>query len=136
MSASQKPSDVSRRPDGDVARQFFGAWRYVGTTFDGKLREDRGGEPPGIIIYDPSGHMAVQIVPVREERATAPISKFLAYFGTYSIDERAGTVTHHRVGDIRPDAPVDAVRQYRFEGKRLILQPVGTTQEVLWERFS
>jgi len=43
---------------------------------------------------------------------------------------------HHREGDLRPDGEIDAVRQYRFEGKRLILQPVGTTQEVLWERIS
>jgi len=126
---------MPQHPDADVARQFFGAWRYVGTTFDGKLREDRGDNPPGIIIYDPSGHMAVQIVPVREQRATSPMSKFLAYFGTYSIDGRAGTVTHHRVGDLRPDGPLEAVRQYRFEGDRLILRPVDSTQEILWERI-
>jgi hypothetical protein len=119
----------------DVAQRFFGAWRYVGTTFDGKLREDRGDNPPGIIIYDPSGHMAVQIVPVREQRAAAPMSKFLAYFGTYSIDERAKTVTHYRVGDLRPDGELEAVRQYRFEGDRLILRPVDSTQEILWERI-
>jgi hypothetical protein len=135
VSASQEPSDVSRRPNGDVARQFFGAWRYVGTTFDGKLREDRGDNPPGIIIYDPSGHMAVQIVPTREQRATAPISNLLAYFGTYSIDERARTVTHHRVGDLRADGALEAVRGYEFKGDRLILRPVGTTQDVIWERI-
>ena len=127
MSASQKPSDVAQR--------FFGAWRYGGTTYDGKPREDRGGEPDGIIIYDPSGHMAVQMVPVKEKRATAPISQFLAYFGTYSIDEDARTVTHHREGDLRADGEVDAVRQYRFEGDRLILSPVGSTQDIIWERI-
>ena len=79
--------------------------------------------------------MAVQIVPTREQRATAPISNFLAYFGTYSIDERARTVTHHRVGDLRADGALEAVRQYRFEGDRLILRPVDSTQEILWERI-
>ena len=126
---------MSAKPAGAIASRLQGAWRYVGTTYDGKLREDRGDNPPGIIIYDPSGHMAVQMVPVREKRATAPISQFLAYFGSYSIDEAAGTVTHHRDGDIRPDAPVDAVRQYRFEGDRLILSPVGSTQNIIWERI-
>jgi hypothetical protein len=126
---------VSTKPSGPVASRLQGAWRYVGTTYDGKARDDRGDHPPGIIIYDASGHMAVQITPVRERRASAPMSQFLAYFGTYSIDERAGTVTHHREGDLRADGEIEAVRQYRFEGDRLILSPVGSTQDIIWERI-
>jgi hypothetical protein len=121
-------------PNSDVARRFIGAWRYAGTKIDGALRADRG-DPCGIIIYDPSGHMAVQIVPGRDERATAPASQFLAYFGTYSIDARAGTVTHHREGDLRPDGEVDAVRRYEFAGDRLILRPLDRNQEIMWERI-
>jgi hypothetical protein len=126
---------VSTKPSGPVASRLQGAWRYVGTTYDGKARDDRGDHPPGIIIYDASGHMAVQITPVRERRASAPMSQFLAYFGTYSIDERAGTVTHHREGDLRADGEIEAVRQYRFDGDRLILSPVGSTQDIIWERI-
>jgi Lipocalin-like domain len=126
---------VSATPDGAVAKRLQGAWRYVGTTYDGEWRKDRGENPPGILIYDPSGHMAVQMVPVKEKRASAPMSQFLAYFGTYSIDERAGTVTHHREGDLRADGEIDAVRQYRFEDDRLILSPLGSTQEIIWERI-
>jgi hypothetical protein len=121
-------------PSSDVARRLIGVWRYAGSKVDGALRTDRG-DPRGIIIYDPSGHMAVQIVPGREARADAPASQFIAYFGTYSIDERAGTVTHHREGDLRSDAEIDAVRQYEFVGDRLILRPVGKTQEIMWERI-
>jgi len=29
----------------------------------------------------------------------------------------------------------DLVRGYRFEGRRLILNPPGTAYEVIWERF-
>jgi lipocalin-like protein len=118
----------------EVARRLIGAWRYAGTTVDGELRADRG-DPRGIIIYDASGHMAVQIVPGREARANAPASQFIAYFGTYSIDERAGTVTHHREGDLRPDGEIDAVRKYEFVGDRLILRPVDRVQEIMWERI-
>ena len=50
---------MSAKPSGPVASRLQGAWRYVGTTYDGKAREDRGDHPPGIIIYDASGHMAV-----------------------------------------------------------------------------
>jgi len=120
-------------PDSEVARRFFGAWRYAGSKVDGALRTDRG-DPRGIIIYDPSGHMAVQIVPGREARAAAPASQFIAYFGTWTIDEHARTVTHHREGDLRADAEIHAVREYEFVGDRLILRPVGKTQEIMWER--
>jgi hypothetical protein len=122
-------------PNNDVARRLIGAWRYAGTKVDGELRIDRG-DPRGIIIYDSSGHMAVQIVPGREARANAPAAQFIAYFGTYSIDEHAGTVTHHREGDLRPDGEIDAVRTYEFAGDRLILRPVDRVQEIMWERIT
>ena len=126
---------VNAKADGAIAARFHGAWRYAGTTIDGEVRTDRGGEPVGLIIYDPSGHMSVQIMPGREQRPTSPIAQFLSYFGTYTIDEGANTVTHHREGDIRPNAPTDVVRQYRFVGDRLILSPVGTAQDIIWERI-
>jgi hypothetical protein len=118
----------------DVARRLIGAWRYAGTTIDGQPRTDRT-NPCGIIIYDQSGHMAVQIMPGREEAATAPPSAFICYFGTWSLDERAGTVTHHRQGDLRPNGEIDAVRKYEFAGDRLILRPVDRVQEIMWERI-
>ena len=122
-------------PASETARRFFGAWRYAGTKVDGVLRTDRG-DGRRIIIYDSSGHMAVQIMPGRAEAATAPASQFLAYFGKWSIDERAGTVTHHREGDLRADGEIDAVRRYEFAGDRLILRPVNRDQEIIWERIT
>jgi hypothetical protein len=44
-------------------------------------------------------------------------------------------VTHHRLGSIQPGDKGDVVRGYEFVGDRLILRPVGTTQEVVWERI-
>jgi hypothetical protein len=126
---------VSAPPSSEIAPRFFGAWRYLGSTIDGQPRTDRT-DPCGIIIYDPSGHMAVQIMPGRAQRATAPASTFICYFGTWSLDERARTVTHHREGDLRVDGEVDAVREYEFVGDRLILRPVGKAQEIMWERIT
>ncbi|MGH6770092.1 MAG: lipocalin-like domain-containing protein [Xanthobacteraceae bacterium] len=125
---------MSAQPSGEIAGRFFGAWRYAGTTIDGQPRADRG-DPCGIIIYDPSGHMAVQIMPGREHVATAPASTFICYFGRWSIDEQARTVTHHREGDLRADGEINAVRQYEFTGDRLILRPVGKDQQIMWERI-
>ena len=94
---------------------FFGAWRYVGTPIDGKPRPGRGVEPKGIIYYGPSGDMAAQIAPDRAhqgrreptaDEAKTALADYVAYFGTYTIDERAGTVTHHRQASVQPgDSP-------------------------------
>jgi len=57
-----------------------------------------------MIHYDTTGHKAVQIAPDRRrppfsgvyatpEEAQAAGLGYIAYFGTYSIDERAGAVT-------------------------------------------
>ena len=63
------------------------------------------------------------------------LADYVAYFGTYTIDERAGTITHHRQASVQPGELTDYVRNYEFAGDRLILRPVGTKQEVVWERF-
>ena len=60
---------------------------------------------------------------------------YVAYFGTWSIDEQAGTVTHHREGALNFDV-VDYVRRYSFDGKdHLTLAPVDRPGlSLLWER--
>ena len=139
------PATAQSPPQAEVAKKFFGAWRYVGTWIDGKPRAGRGANPKGMIYYDPSGAMAAQIAPDRHvkmagpeptpEEAAAALADYVAYFGTYTIDERAGTVTHHRQGNVQPGDRPDLVRSYEFVGDRLILRPVGSKQEVVWERF-
>jgi lipocalin-like protein len=128
-----------------AAQRLIGSWRYVGSTIDGRSRSERGSNPRGIIIYDRHGHMACHVAPDREvtragkdptgEEAKAALADHIAYFGTYSIDEEARTVTHHRQGSMQPGDKGDVVRGYEFVGDRLILRPVGTTQEVVWERI-
>ena len=129
----------------EAAKRFLGAWRYVGTTIDGKPRPGLGANPKGIIYYDPGGHMLVQVAPDKErgkagseptpEEAKAALAQYVAYFGTYTVDERAGTVTHHRHASVQPGDVADLVRGYEFAGDRLILRPPGTTYEVVWERM-
>jgi hypothetical protein len=136
---------VSGHSKSEVAQRFCGAWRYVGTTVDGKPRPGRGANPKGLIHYDPSGYMSVQVAPDRErkkagstptpEEAQAALVEYTAYFGTYTIDETAGTVTHHREGSVQPGDAPEVVRCYEFAGDRLILRPPGTTHEIVWERI-
>jgi hypothetical protein len=127
----------------EVANKLMGAWRYVGTRING-ANWDRGANPKGMIYYGPHGEMAVQIAPdvarnragavMTAEEAKVALKDYIAYFGTYSIDEKAGTVTHHRHTSIQPGDSGDLVRRYEFIGDRLVLRPPDSTLEVTWER--
>ena len=130
--------------EGEVAKKLLGAWRYVGTRINGG-NWDRGENPKGMIYYGPHGEMSVQVAPdvkrtrtgavMTAEEARIALTDYIAYFGKYSVDEGARTVTHHRQGSVQPGDKGDLVRGYEFAGDRLILRPIGTTTEVLWERI-
>jgi hypothetical protein len=81
--------------------RFYGTWRLVSET------------QTGMMIYDSLGNMAAQVMPNRlrrkyaaaeptPEEAKAAITGYLAYFGTYTVDEQAHIITHHRKGNINP----------------------------------
>jgi hypothetical protein len=132
---------------GDTGKRFVGTWRLVSITADGKMDPNRGPRPTGMIYYDAKGNMAVQIMPDRPrpkfasasptpDEAKAAMAGYTAYFGTYSIDERARTVTHHRTGNINPGAFGDFVRRYEFASDdRLVLRPVESMNALTWERI-
>ena len=129
---------------GEVANKLLGAWRYVGTRINGG-NWNRGANPKGMIYYGPHGEMAVQIAPdVNRRRAGATmtpdeaftaVKDYIAYFGTYTVDEAAGTVTHHRQDSLQPGDNGDLVRRYELNGDRLILRAPNSTLEVTWERI-
>jgi hypothetical protein len=118
--------------EAEVAKKLICAWRYIGTRRDGK-DYNRGANPKGMLYYGPYGEMAVQIAPDVErkragaemtaEEAFVAVKDYIAYFGTYTIDEQAGTVTHHRHDGIQPGDKGDLVRRYEFVGDRLMLRP-------------
>jgi hypothetical protein len=127
----------------DIVQRFIGTWRLVSIEADPR----RGPHPIGVISYDATGHMAVQIMPDAQrpkfagtvptpEEAKAALIGYTAYFGTYSIDEAAGTVTHHREGNIDPGGLGDFKRRYQFDGDdRLILMPLENQHRLTWERI-
>jgi Lipocalin-like domain len=126
-------------------QRLVGSWRHIGSTVNGQPRPGQGAHPKGIIIYDAHGHMACQVAPDRVvtkagdkptgAEATAALDGHVAYFGTYTVDAKARTVTHHRQGSVQPGDNGDLVRAYEFVGDRLILRPAGTSVEVVWERI-
>jgi len=130
--------------ESDVAKKLIGSWRYIGTRINGG-NWNRSANPKGMIYYGPHGEMAVQIAPdverrrsgreITPEEAKIALKDYIAYFGTYTIDEQAGTVTHHRHDSLQPGDKADLVRRYEFTGDRLVLRPPNSTMEVTWERI-
>jgi hypothetical protein len=119
---------------GEIARRFHGAWRLVSP------------DAEGFLYYDPSGQMSVQSAPRRfrpragdkptPAEAIAALDGYVAYFGTYTFDEAARTVTHHQLATVQPGAPSPLVRAYELVGDdRLILRPVGRAGEIVWQRI-
>jgi hypothetical protein len=94
-----------------LSEQLIGAWslvRYEMLTVDGIAQHPLGADAVGLLIYRPDGLMTVQIMArerkswsgrsVGAERAAelaAAAEGYLAYAGTYEVDETARTVTHH-----------------------------------------
>jgi hypothetical protein len=83
-------------PPSDTARRFIGTWQLISITSAGQKDPNRGSYPTGLIYYDSTGNMAVQIMPDRfrpkyadteptPEEAKAAITGYTAYFGTYTI---------------------------------------------------
>ncbi len=132
LAAAVTGAQTAAAPD---TPRFVGTWRLVSNT------------QTGIMIYDSLGNMAAQVMPNRARRKYAAaeptpeeakdaITGYLAYFGTYSVDEQARTITHHRKGNINPgQVDDDVVRTYVFESNdRIVLTPAGSTNKIVWER--
>jgi hypothetical protein len=149
----------TRSPTGTASR-LIGTWQLVSyESSDTESQRYRGPKPVGLLYYDLTGHMAVQISPDRQRRRftgpqagifTGPqptpdealdaLSGYAAYFGTYTVDEGARTVTHKRVGNINPGGVGDFVRRYEFlTADRILLVPVERTDlravRLTWERL-
>jgi hypothetical protein len=112
-------------------KRIVGTWRLVSITVDGRVDLSRGPKPAGLIYYDAHGNMAAQVQPDRPR----PESGYVAYFGTYTVDEKAGIVTHRRAGNLERGAPAVVQRRYEFvSDDRMILRPLENKSALTWER--
>ena len=144
--------NVRIEAQGSLRAQLIGTWRLVSTE---QVREGEapvfslGPSPAGMITYTPEGRMQVQLAstirpPVRTtiEQQRELLRTYTAYFGTFDVDERAGTVTHHRDGTQAPGER-DFVRTINLSGNRLVLVTPTTVVDgkkrfarITWERMS
>ncbi len=137
----------------DDRDRFVGTWSLEVVEerdADGNWKQvaDRvGKDPMGYIMYDSAGNMAVQVMGSDRprllsddlEKATAEQLKvaflgYAAYFGTYEVNEKEGSVTHHREGSLVPNQTgTDAKRLYIFKGDTLTLMP-SQDRRLRWKR--
>ena len=126
-------------PTVNLAATVLGIWKL-------KSREDVDGagqvhidpflgrDPLGILCFGPT-HFAAQFmnrdrsrqknVPnrVRAKNNTVAVNGYDAYFGTYTVDEIAGTLTTYLEGSISPEnIGATYVRNVRVMGNELIIQ--------------
>jgi hypothetical protein len=99
------------------------------------------GRPLGTLTYDARGNMAVQIttdpMPSDGNRGTFEFQNgYLAYFGTYAVDEANETITHQRAAkNYTFDGDGDLVRRYTIDGDGLVLTTVPVeTFRLRWVR--
>ncbi len=136
--------------------RFIGVWRLISCelkTKSGSVTYPYGENPIGRITYDKAGRMSAQLMrPGRRGsshktsagfRASDPdelreaVNGFIAYYGTYDIDESSRTVIHHVQACLIPSwVGTDLKRTYEFSGNRLILTAVSddSTVRLVWER--
>ncbi len=143
-----------------VTEQLIGTWTLVSFEYElanGATVAAYGPRPAGLLVYDPNGMMTAQIMnPGRPrfvsgdrrsgtfEELHSAVEGYIAYFGTYEVDEAAGCVVHTEVGDIFPNAVgTKQTRYFELDGDRLSLSvpPVvlggeRMTARVVWERVS
>ena len=147
-------------------QELVGAWRLEsiqimganGPTIDPFYNAD----PTGILVYDASGWMSVQIVgqprpameasasrPARNETAedaklkAAVLDTYYAYFGTWDYDAAASKVTHHiKSSLISGETGMSYTQTVALEGDDLIFTTrrqvagVATVQRKVWRRIT
>jgi hypothetical protein len=134
---------------GVVRTQLVGAWLLesrIVRTANGDVLLDPvlGKQPTGRLFYEASGNMTLQMM--RQERAQAisvpsnsqdaknprVVLGYDAYFGTFTVNEAKGTITHHVEGSLFPeDLGKDFTRSYRIDGDTFTLSFVSKSPEGL-----
>jgi len=138
---------------GSLQKQLIGTWRVV-VFEDRRDKNDPNSEwtypygknLKGYIIYDETGHVMIQGMrtppppklasgtegkPTPQE-ALAAYEGYIAYFGTYTVDEARHIVTHHVEGSLDPSyVGTDQERRFELSGDRLIIGDQKTWQRIL-----
>jgi hypothetical protein len=140
-----------------LQKKFAGSWKLV--SIEGGANQASRGKPSGIIMYDRTGHMSVQIsygdrpafpnglAKATDKEKTAALQTYLAYYGTYTFEPDNGIVIHHLEGSLTPGRiGQDYIRYFELKGNRLTLSVANdgkggrlarkdTISHLIWEKI-
>lgn len=145
----------------NVADKFVGAWRLVSIEGTDATFHFVYDHPTGVLIYDRSGWMSVEIdnkgarkpfvkgpAGGTAEEKVGAFDSYIAYYGHFTVDLKAQTVTHHLEDATPPNwRGINNVRWFEFQGNdHLLLIPredgkggmidrKNATFKLLWERI-
>ncbi len=132
-----------------LAAALIGSWTLESWTLaTGSPRcSEEEGRVSGLLVYTSDGHMSVQLgcseidlgdlSGLSAPEVVARLSRrHFTYYGSYTLDAAAQTVTHHVEGSSSADfVDSDQVRPFVLEGReRLVLSPEGSDQRLVWLR--
>ena len=134
---------------------FVGTWKLISIESRGADGSVPGGpnpvggeDPTGMVMYDAEGHVSLQIMPggrpsslntlqpLTPDQARTALFGYVAYYGTYTLDQQARVMHIHFDGAINPSmVGTDGDRYYEFNGNRMTFR-AGTTSttRLTWER--
>ncbi len=160
-------SNAEATPPVGLPAPIVGSWSLVSrvtTALDGRVLTDTGlsATPKGILIYDRAGHVAAQLArqgrtvemladecraaqKVKGTEDTAQtILGYDAYFGTYSVNDKEGIVTHHLESALFPgDIGKSITRRFAINGNTLtikfsttLIDGTPVTRTLVWARLN
>ena len=141
--------------------KLVGTWKLISIEDPSPTASKPDEKPSGLIMYDSTGHMAVQITRRQDRPRFASNNQaegspqeikvafvgYGAYYGSYEVREKEGIVIHHLEGALFPnEIGTDNIRYYEFSGDRVRLivatikdgkiQPKNPNARYLvWERI-
>ena len=119
---------------------LVGTWQVetiADTDAAGAVTYPYGEHPRGYMVYDPTGRMHAQVMRMPATRpfasgddargtdaeVRAAYAGYVAYFGTYHVDERRSTVVHRVEGSLMPGyTGTDQPRPFKLDGDVLTIE--------------
>lgn len=119
--------------------QFLGSWRLISSVFksvsSGQVAYPLGKDATGLIIYSADGYMSAQLLsPNRprfasgdhlkgtQEEIKGAFEGLMTYYGTYEVDEKQHTVSHHCERSSFPNWDGQVLnRYYEFSDDKMTL---------------
>ena len=121
-----------------LSQALIGTWRLLSredVTASGERRIDPGlgADPLALLVYDRAGNFAAQFM--KRDRQAAPaaaaaapnnsraVGGYDAYFGSYTVDDAAGTVTQRLVGALSAEnVGLVLTRSMQVRGDELVIR--------------